>query len=389
VKITEIRTVGFELDLERRLGDVNAPDGFGRAAMLAVFIDTDEGVTGVTVGAAATLAVLPVLKECLIGEDPRSVRGLWQRMVDVAFKAGHIGVMAAGISTLDCALWDLRAKCNGVPLWKELGATRNRVKAYASGLDSPLDDDALRAFYTRLADLGVTAGKLKVGMNMDDDLRRLSIVEDVLRRNDPRPGLMIDANEYWSPKQAVRRIREFEESFDLVWAEEPCRRWDYRGLRQVSDGIATAVATGENLDNVHQYLPLVEQRAVDVVQIGWGTCGITGALKVAELAYAFELPVSLMNCPANFTAHLACVLPHHAMMEVIDAGRSSVLHVDNRIEDGWIVLGEEPGLGISFDETKLAEAAEGFGRGDTIGVAYRRGAEAAVHEGTKRPFERD
>jgi hypothetical protein len=96
-----------------------------------------------------------------------------------------------------------------------------------------------------------------------------------------------------------------------------------------------------------------------------------------------------MNCPANFTAHLACVLPHHAMMEVIDAGRSSVLHVDNRIEDGWIVLGEEPGLGISFDETKLAEAAEGFGRGDTIGVAYRRGAEAAVHEGTKRPFERD
>jgi L-alanine-DL-glutamate epimerase-like enolase superfamily enzyme len=389
VKISEIRTVPFEIDLERRLADVNAPDGFGRAAMLAVFVDTDEGLTGVTVGATATLAVLPVLRECLIGEDPRSVRGLWQRMVDVAFKGGHVGVMNAGISTLDCALWDLRAKANGLPLWKELGATRNRVKAYASGLDSALDDDALRAFYKRMAERGVTAGKLKVGGNMDDDLRRLSIVEDCLRKNDPRPGLMIDSNEYWSPKQAIRRIREFEESFDLVWAEEPARRWDYRGLRQVRDAVTTAIATGENLDNVHQYTPLVEQQAVDVVQIGWGTGGITGALKVAELAYAFDLPVSLMNCPGNFTAHAACVWPHHAMMEVIDAGRSAVLHVDNRIEDGWIVLGEQPGLGISFDEAKLEEAAAGFGRGDTIGVAYRRGAEAAVHEGTKRPFERD
>lgn len=389
MKITDIRTVPFEVDLERRLGDVNAPDGFGRAAMLAVFIDTDDGPTGVTVGATATLSVLPFLKDLLIGEDPRSVRGLWQRMVDVAFKAGNVGMMNAGISTLDCALWDLRAKCNGVPLWKELGATRNRVKAYASGLDSALDDDALRAFYARLAELGVTAGKLKVGIDMDDDLRRLSIVEDCLRRNDPRPGLMIDANEYWSPKQAIRRIKEFEESFDLVWAEEPCRRWDHRGLRQVSRAVTTAIATGENLDHVHQYTPLVEQQAVDVVQIGWGTGGITGAMKVAELAYAFELPVSLMNCPGNFTAHAACVWPHHAMMEVIDAGRSAVLNVDNRIEDGWIVLGEQPGLGISFDPDKLAKAAEDFGKGDTIAVAYRRGAEATVHEGTKRPFERD
>ena len=75
--------------------------------------------------------------------------------------------------------------------------------------------------------------------------------------------------------------------------------------------------------------------------------------------------------------------------EVIDAGRSAVLRVDNRIEDGWIVLGEQPGLGIEFDEAKLADAAEGSGRGDTIGSSYRRGAEAGVHEGTKRPFERD
>jgi L-alanine-DL-glutamate epimerase-like enolase superfamily enzyme len=389
VKITDIRVRPYEHDLSRRLGDVNAPDGFGRVSMVAVFIDTDQELTGQSVGSAALLAVLPLLRECLIGEDPRSVRGLWQRMVDLAFKGGNVGMIGDGISSLDCALWDLRAKANGVPLWKELGATRNRVKAYASGLDTPLDDDALREFYTRMAGLGITAGKLKVGLNQDDDLRRLSIVQDALRVNDARPGLMIDSNEYWSPKQAIRRIREFEQSFDLVWAEEPAQRWDYRGLREVKRSVSAAVATGENLDNVHQYVPLIEQEAVDVVQIGWGTSGITGMLKVAELAYAFDLPVSLMNSPGNFTAHVAAVLPHHSMMEVLHAGRGAPFDIDNRIEDGWIVLGEAPGIGLTFGDAKLDEFAPGVGRGDTIAASYRRGAEAGVHEGTKRPFERD
>ena len=389
MKITDIRVRAFEHDLTRRLGDVNAPDGFGRISMLAVFVDTDEELVGCSIGAAALIPVLPLLRECLIGEDPRSVRGLWQRMVDVAFKGGNVGMIGDGISSLDCALWDLRAKANGVPLWKELGATRNRVKAYASGLDSPLDDDALREYYTRAAARGITAGKLKVGLNQDDDLRRLAIVEEALRVNDPRPGLMIDSNEYWSPKQAIRRIREFERSFDLVWVEEPAQRWDYRGLRSVRNAVSAAVATGENLDNVHQYVPLIEQEAVDVVQIGWGASGITGALRVADLAYAFDLPVSLMNSPGNFTAHLACALPNHAMMEVLDAGRGATFTIDNRIEDGWIVIGESPGLGLAFDEAKLDEFAPGVGRGDTIAAAYRRGAEAGVHEGTKRPFERD
>jgi len=389
MKITDVRVLPYEHDLDRRLGDVNAPDGFGRVALSAVFVDTDEELTGVSVGSPAAGAVLGVLRECLLGEDPRSVRGLWQRMVDVAFKGGNAGIMCDGISSLDCALWDLRAKANGVPLWKELGATRNRVKAYASGLDSPLTDDALRDFYARMAADGISAGKLKVGHNTDDDLRRLSIVKDALRVNDSRPALMIDSNEYWSPKQAVRRIREFEQGFDLVWAEEPAQRWDYRGLREVRRGIAAAVATGENLDNVHQYVPLVEHEAVDVVQIGWGTSGITGALKVAELAYAFDLQVSLMNCPGHFTAHLGAALPNHTMMEVIGAGRDAAFTSANRIEDGFIVLGEVPGIGIAFDDAKLEEFASAFGRGDTIGSTYRRGAGAGVHEGTKRPFERD
>ena len=78
---------------------------------------------------------------------------------------------------------------------------------------------------------------------------------------------------------------------------------------------------------------------------------------MAELAYAFELPVSVMNCPGNFMAHVAAVLPNHIAMEVVAAGRTKVMTVDNHIEDGWIVLGDQPGHGLAFDLEKLAELA--------------------------------
>jgi L-alanine-DL-glutamate epimerase-like enolase superfamily enzyme len=125
----------------------------------------------------------------------------------------------------------------------------------------------------------------------------------------------------------------------------------------VSESIRAAVATGENLDDISEFTPLIANGAVDVVQIGSGTSGITGAMQVADLAYAFELPVSMMNCPANYMAHLAAALPNHIMMEVVAAGRDVIMKIDNRIEDGWIVLGNSPGLGISFDEDKLKEFA--------------------------------
>ena len=117
------------------------------------------------------------------------------------------------------------------------------------------------------------------------------------------------------------------------------------------------MATGENLDEINEFTPLIANAAVDVVQIGSGASGITGAMQVAYLAYAFELPVSVMNCPGNYMAHLAAALPNHMMMEVVAAGRDAVMQVDNRIEDGWIVLGDSPGLGITFDQAKLDEFA--------------------------------
>ena len=98
---------------------------------------------------------------------------------------------------------------------------------------------------------------------------------------------------------------------------------------------------------------MISNEAVDVVQVGSGTSGITGAMAVAQLAYAFDLPVAIMNCPANYMAHLPAALPNHLAMEVVDVGRDVLMSTDTAIEDGWIVLGETPGLGIAFVEDTL------------------------------------
>ena len=268
---------------------------------------------------------------------------------------------------------DLKARIHDEPLWQTLGASSRRVRAYASGIDMPLSDDDLRAFYERMAALGVCAGKLKCGLSLDDDLRRIGIMRDALATSGKTPELCIDVNEYWSPKQTIRYMHVIEQAFDITWIEEPARRWDVDGLRKVSDSIRAAVASGENLDALDDYVPLLSARAIDVLNLGQRAGGITGAMKVADVAYAFETPVSMMNCAANFMAHVGAVLPNHIMMEVLDNGRDAVLTHSHPIEDGWIVLNDEPGLGFTFDEDRLAACAV-EGAGGRFGWGRRRGA---------------
>jgi L-alanine-DL-glutamate epimerase-like enolase superfamily enzyme len=353
VKVTDIRVRYYEYTMKRPIGDVNGPLGNDKGSSALTFVDTDEGITGVSLagnGAVKNLAHL------IVGEDPRGVVGLWKKMQDFVFKGGNEGQNKAAIAAIDCALWDLKAKINNEPLWRTFGAREGRCKAYASGIDLCLNDEGIAAFYGRMAEKGVDGGKLKVGLDMDEDLRRLGIVKDALSRNNRRPYLMIDSNEYWSPKQAIRHITEFERHFDIFWAEEPARRWDYRGLRKVSQGIRAAVATGENVNDASNFYALILNEAADVYNVSaMGHTGFTGCMQVAQMCAGFELPVTMMNCPGDFAAHLAAALPNHTMMEVVDPGREPCFTVDTWIEDGFIHCGNKPGVGIEIDEAKLRQ----------------------------------
>ena len=373
-----MKITGYKLDkyiqqLDRAIGDANYPKGDDLMGMSILRIETDEGITGIAPGGNDTVEDLFHVIE---GKDPRGVTGLWKEMVDWVHKGNNEGEINGAISAIDVALWDLKAKINDEPLWQTLGAREGRAKAYASDIGYNLSDDELHAFYSRMADMGIDGGKIKIGLNMTDDLRRIGIMNDAFRKVKNRPYLMIDTNEYWSPKQAIRYINQIEEHFDIFWAEEPARRWDYDGLRQVSRGISAAVASGENLNDVGQMYPLISQQAIDVANVGVGHSGITGARQVANMCYAYELPVTMMNCPANFMAHLAAALPNHNMMEVVDPGREDAFESwDNHIDDGWIVIGNTPGLGISVNTDKInALQSADFNRKPGFPFPRREGA---------------
>jgi L-alanine-DL-glutamate epimerase-like enolase superfamily enzyme len=383
MRITGVRTALYEYELRRPIGDVQLPGGARRNAELAVFLTTDEGVTGVAIASAGSGPIVRGLAEHLIGRDPRQVRGLHQLLTRLTFKAGLEGMAGNAVAGLDTALWDARAKLNGVPLWQELGGSSNRVAAYASGLDMPLADDDLRAYYCDVAArYGITAGKLKVGRDPERDVERLEIMRDALVEGSgiQRPSLMIDANEFWSPKQAIRRISELERNFDLVWAEEPVRRDDHRGLARVSRGVRAAVATGENLTSIGQFVPLIQSEGVDVVQIHVQATGITAGLQIAAMSDALGLPVALVNCPGRYAAHVAAVVPNHLMMEVLDAGRDAVFQSHHRLEGGWIVLDDAPGLGITFDEERLAQHMVERPSAGALSSAYRRAEDSGISE---------
>jgi L-alanine-DL-glutamate epimerase-like enolase superfamily enzyme len=393
VRIEGVRTVLYEVPLARPIGDVQLPAGATAMAEVAVFLSTDEGLTGIAVATPAAQPIVHALGTELVGRDPRAVRGLYEMMRRLTFKAGLGGAVGNAVAALDCVLWDLRAKHHAVPLWRELGASHNRVAAYASGLDMPLTDAALRTYYSNMATRhGISAGKLKVGREPKRDLQRLAIVRDAIVEGTgvDEPVLMVDANEFWTPKQAIGRIAELERHFDLLWVEEPVRRDDVDGLARVSQAIRAAVATGENLTDPTQFVPLLTRGGADVVQVSVHGAGITGALRVFEMADAFGLPVALVNSPGRYAAHVGTVLPNHLMMEVIDPPPDVVFETDDRLEDGYLVLGEAHGLGIAFDDARLASYAVERPSPHSLGRRYRRARDSGISgPGIPKPWDDD
>jgi L-alanine-DL-glutamate epimerase-like enolase superfamily enzyme len=352
MRITGLRKLTTVQEWGRPVGDANGVFTSGSTPVALVLVDTDEGVTGVGMGSHVEAETLFAAIE---GEDPRAVTALYDRMLRYAFKAGHAGATFGTIGALDMALWDIKATLAGEPLWRLLGGRKRVVPAYASGLDIGLGDQDLADLYRVYADRGVHAAKLKGGLDVERDRRRLALVRDVLADagGGLRPAVMLDANESWNRKQAVRHVTELERTLDLTWVEEPVRRWDAEGLAAVGRGIRAAVATGENLTGLEQFRPLLSAGAVDIVQTaaGWG---VTHFLRVAALAHAYDLPVSLIGTTPIGLVHAATSVPNHMVAELQNLTPPAGLSLDLDVADGGFVLGDSPGLGIRVDETAIS-----------------------------------
>lgn len=351
-----MRIIGYRLlstvqDWGRPVGDANGVFADGRVEVRLVLVDTDEGITGVGIGSHTEA---PAVFAAVEGEDPRATTALYDRMLRRTFKAGHAGSVFGTVGAFDTALWDIKAQAAGQPLWQLLGGRDRTVPAYASGLDIALDDDALVQVYTDYAERGLRAAKLKGGLDVDRDRARLGLVRDVLRsaRSGDRPGLMLDANEVWNRKQAVRHVAELERDVDLLWVEEPVRRWDAAGMLAVGGAVRASIASGENLTGLEQFRPLLAAGALDVVQTA-AVWGVTHFLRVAALAHAHDLPVSPIGTTPLGLVHAATCVPNHMASELQDLTPPTGLSIDLCVQDGHFVLGDTPGLGITVDVAAL------------------------------------
>ncbi|MGW3739978.1 mandelate racemase/muconate lactonizing enzyme family protein [Streptomyces sp. NPDC005146] len=367
MKITGYRSLSTVHDWGRITGDVNGVQPGYATPVPVLIVETDTGIEGVGLGSHADIArVFPAIE----GDDPRSVVALYDRMLDWVFKAGHSGSTFGTIGAVDMALWDIKAKAADEPLWRTLGARERFVPGYASGLEYGLAEDELADLYGRFADRGFKAGKLKGGRDLDRDLPRLEIMRDILSRNSRRPALMFDANESWNHAQAARYVAAIEQRMDLTWVEEPLRRWDAAGMAALRGKVRAAIASGENLTGLEQYRPLLDANAVDIVQVG-NVWGITHFLRVATLAHAHDLPVSPVAYHANPVAHAAAAVPNHLAFEVQDLAFPVGLDVDQQFDDGGIVLGDRPGIGIVVDESLMSPAGAATPRAAATGPHIR------------------
>ena len=262
---------------------------------------------------------------------------------------------------MDVALWDLKSKYYEEPLWKTLGGNSEKVNVYASDISLPISDDQIYKWYSDMAiKFGFNAGKLKVGLDQDSDLKRLQLMYDALKLSGKEPTLYVDSNEYWSPKQTIRKVSEMEERFTLGWIEEPARRWDFLGLKKVSNSLKTPVCAGENLDTLGDFLPYFHHRSADIIQVSHGMTGITGALQIADAAYALELPVTLGGSTGIIHAHLANAIPNCITVEVPHAEpESKVFSTDVKITNGFAKVGNKPGLGIEINYDELSKSKVG------------------------------
>jgi L-alanine-DL-glutamate epimerase-like enolase superfamily enzyme len=321
--------------------------------LLTVRVRDAEGAEGVgytvTVGrnGAAVHATLErEIAALTVGEEADLIEALWQRLWWGTHYGGRGGPTVLALSAFDIALWDLKAKRAGLPLYRLLGGFDARVPCYAGGIDLDLPLDGLLAQTDDNLGKGFRAIKMKVGRaKLGEDVERLAAMRAHLGDGFP---LMVDANMKWTADIAIRAARAFA-AYDPVWLEEPIPPDDMAAhARVVRDG-GLPVAAGENLRSLWEFRHLIASGGVTYPEPDVTSCGgITAFLKVAHLAEAFGLPVTSHGAH-DLTVHLLAAVPNPSFLEVHGFGLERYIAEPLRIADGKAIAPERPGHGIAFD----------------------------------------
>jgi galactonate dehydratase len=358
-KITAIRTHLMQagpLGTSAWSADTKASIITGSRNWLFVTVETDAGITGIGEGSGWPRVVEAAVRDLapvVIGQDAFDIERLTQRMNVAIMGHGMTGSVGQGaIGAIDMALWDIKGKALGVPVWQLLGGrTRDRVRCYTHASSPDQARDALARGYTAVKTGGVA--------NPVEKARAIrAAIGD-------QADLMIDLHgpPWLTLPDAIAICRELAPLRPL-FVEEPLPPEDIAGYRALRRATDVPLAAGERHGGLLGIAPLVFEKLVDVVQPDSGRAGgLTGLRKVAALAEAGFVGVAphsgSLGPVAEFAAlHLLAAIPNALILERVDpdwAGKS--LAVNGKppvLQDGHLVVPTGPGLGVSIDEAFVA-----------------------------------
>ena len=366
MKITNVEAIYV------RQPEIRAQADSGQDAII-IKVHTDAGITGIGEVDSAPLAVKGYiegpyshtlckgLKHILTGQDPFQTEYLWQRMYDENIYVGRRGLAIHAMAGIDLALWDIKGKALGLPVWKLLGGGfHSKIRCYASTLfaNSPNETADLAR---RIRDKGFSAVKFGWGPMGQSERQDIELVAQARAGLGADSDLMVDAGLAWDGRTAVRRAEAFAQ-YNPFWLEEPVRPDDYDGYRKVSESASMYIAGGEHESHHLSFVELMDRGRIDIVQVDLARCGLTEAMKIAALAHDRGLKVANhgFSTYINVSAalHWLNSIPNALIAEFVVQEstdlREQITRQKIRSNDGFLEIPQEPGLGIELDEQAIA-----------------------------------
>ena len=351
----------LQVDLPPKVVRTDAIQSFVKQETPIVRIACDDGATGtgytytIGTGGSSVVALLrDHLAPRLIGRDPAEIERLWKDLFFHTHATAVGAITSLALAAIDTALWDLKCRRAGEPLWKCAGGAKHAIPVYTTEggwlhhSQAQLVDEARDAKAQ-----GFKGAKFKVGKpSIAEDVRRLAAVRDAVGDDFE---VMVDANQAFTVSEALRRAHAYA-PLGLAWFEEPLPAEDLAGHVELAAKATMPVAVGESIYHPSHFREYLERDACSIVQVDCARIGgITPWLKVAHLAEAFNVAV----CPhflMELHVSLVAAVPNGAWVEYIpqlDAIASSRMQV----RDGHALAPSAPGLGIEWDTDAIERLA--------------------------------